>query len=387
MPEYHNDDSLRSRLPQTAFAFGGYNVTNMGRTPELLAHPVYGPIVAAYLREASQVYAEVVKQPVDLVARMREGRESRGVIDHVEDVALIVAVQMAQLRLLEEFHGISLRKGRLALGHSVGEAVALMGAGVYEMKDLLAVLLTMAEECVQLANAVTMGVLFSRGPALDLQVVHRLCLEISQQGRGTVAVSTYLSPNSLLLMGQNDTLARLEALVHDVIPAPVFIRRNEHQWPPLHTSIMWQRCIPNRTAVLLETMPGGFRAPALPILSMITGDSSYHAYNSRELMDRWVDHPQRFWDVICKILANGVETVVHVGPNPSLLLATFRRLSTNMEAQMNRPGLGGLGRRTLAHLVRRPWLTGLLPSFTALYRAPFVQHIILEDWLRNGGRG
>ena len=74
-----NDASLRSRLPQTAFAFGGYNVTNMGRTPELLAHPAYGPIVAGYLREASRIYAEVLKQPVDLVARMREGRESRGV--------------------------------------------------------------------------------------------------------------------------------------------------------------------------------------------------------------------------------------------------------------------------------------------------------------------
>jgi [acyl-carrier-protein] S-malonyltransferase len=93
-------------LAQTAFAFGGYNVTNRGRTPELLAHPAYGPSVAAHLREASQIYAEVLQQPVDLVARMREGKESRGVIDHVEDVAVIVAVQMAQLRLLEEFHGI-----------------------------------------------------------------------------------------------------------------------------------------------------------------------------------------------------------------------------------------------------------------------------------------
>src|SRR2546421_688582 len=35
----------------TAFAFRGYNVTNLGRTPELLDHPAYGPVVRAALSE------------------------------------------------------------------------------------------------------------------------------------------------------------------------------------------------------------------------------------------------------------------------------------------------------------------------------------------------
>jgi hypothetical protein len=35
----------------------------------------------------------------------------------------------------------------------------------------------------------------------------------------------------------------------------------------------------------------------------------------------------------------------------------------------------------MARAVRRPWLTALLPSRTALLRAPTVEHIILEDWL------
>ena len=32
-------------MDEAAFAFRGYNVTNLGRTPELLEHPAYGPIV------------------------------------------------------------------------------------------------------------------------------------------------------------------------------------------------------------------------------------------------------------------------------------------------------------------------------------------------------
>jgi hypothetical protein len=36
-------DRHREGIRATAFAFRGYNVTNLGRTPELLAHPSYGP--------------------------------------------------------------------------------------------------------------------------------------------------------------------------------------------------------------------------------------------------------------------------------------------------------------------------------------------------------
>jgi [acyl-carrier-protein] S-malonyltransferase len=378
---HNHGNQLSMRLRHAAFAFRGYNTTNLGRTPELMAHPAYGPIVAGYLREGSQICADTIKQPVDLLARVQDRRETRDLGDYPEDVALIVAVEMAQLRLLEEFFGIALKQARLATGYSLGEAAALIGAGVYEMKDLITVPLALAKDCADLAKGVAMGVLFSRGPVLDFDTVRRMCLEISQRGKGVVDIMTYLSPNSLLLLGQEETLGRFETLMHDVFPNKVFLRRNPNRWPPLHTPIMWQRCIPNRSAVLMQTIPGGFRAPTPAVLSMVTGDTSYEECNSREILHQWVDHPQRLWDVIYKLLASGVDTVVHVGPDPNLLPATFARLSSNIRAQMNGRSLGSLGRRTLSRMVRRPWLTRLLPSFTALFRAPFVQQIILEDWL------
>jgi [acyl-carrier-protein] S-malonyltransferase len=252
---------------------------------------------------------------------------------------------------------------------------------VYQLADLVRVPIAMSEDCAELAHEVTLAVLFSRGPVLDFDVVRRLCLEISQQGSGIIAISTYLSPNSVLLMGQNGTLRHFETLVHEMFPKQVYLRRHQHRYPPLHTPIMWLRNIPNRTAVLLQTTPGGFRAPSVPLLSMVTGEASYQEFNSREMMHRWVDHPQRLWDIVYKVLADGIETVIHVGPSPNLVPATFRRLSSNIEAQTNGRGLGKLGRRTLANLVRRPWLTRVLPSSAVLLRAPFVKQIILEDWL------
>jgi [acyl-carrier-protein] S-malonyltransferase len=32
-------------------------------------------------------------------------------------------------------------------------------------------------------------------------------------------------------------------------------------------------------------------------------------------------------------------------------------------------------------MMQRPWLASVLPARASLLRAPFVEHIILEDWL------
>ncbi len=62
-------DQLKRKLPKTAFAFRGYNTTNLGRSDELLRHPAYGQIVRSCLREASLVCSDVTSKRVDLAAR------------------------------------------------------------------------------------------------------------------------------------------------------------------------------------------------------------------------------------------------------------------------------------------------------------------------------
>src|SRR5262249_48633246 len=95
------------------------------------------------------------------------------------------------------------------------------------------------------------------------------------------------------------------------------------------------------------------------------------------------DHPQRLWDVIETTLSEGVETVIHVGPAPSLIAATFARLSNNVVRQMGNGNkyLHMLGRGLVSRLNHHAWLAHLLPSKTALLRAPYLVHVHLEDWL------
>jgi [acyl-carrier-protein] S-malonyltransferase len=371
---------LVDRLGVTAYAFRGYNVTNLGRSFELLAHPAYGPVVEGYLRSASELCADVLRRKVDLVDRVRRNEETTLASYH-EALALIVSMSLAQVRLLEEFFEVPLARARMVYGYSLGELTAVCSAGVFKVEDALRLPLVVGDDCVALAEGVTMGVLFSRGPLLDFEEVKRLCVKITAEGKGTIGISSYLAPNTVLLLGQNGTIDTFSQRMHDVFPARVYLRKNEHQWPPLHTPIVWQRNVPNRTAVLAQTMPGGFTRPHPPVFSLVTGKMSYNDYNSREILVQWIDQPQRLWDAVYETLAQRVETLIHVGPDPNLIPATFHRLSDNVQAQLTGNSLNKLGLRAMARAVRRPWLTALLPSRTALLRAPTVRHIILEDWL------
>ena len=372
MPQNH----LISRLPATALAFRGYNVTNLGRTAELLSHPAYGPTMLRHLALVGEVASELLHRPVDLVARVRAGEETT-LATYGDAVALLIAVETAQLELLEQCFGIDYRAARFSFGFSLGEIAALVAGGIIDSGSAIQVPLLLADDCVSLAEDVTLGVLFTRSRELIVDDISRLCLHINQQGRGVIGVSAHLAPNSLLMMGQRDTLDRFLALAQTALNLRLHLRKNDSRWPPLHTPITWQRQIPNRAAERMHTLPFTLAKPQPQVLSLVTGDYSYAPTNARELLYRWVDHPQRMWDAVYETLSSGVKTVIHVGPDPNIIPATFRRLSEDVVSQTQE----SRSLRALSAAIRRLWLRRLLPQRAALLRAPYVEHIILEDWL------
>lgn len=374
-------DDLRKRIGHAAFAFRGYNVTNLGRSPEILEHPAYGPVYLRILKEASEICSEAIRRRIDLVARVRN-REESSMETYAQDVALIVATELAHVRLLEEFFDVPFAEGQMVLGYSLGEVSAVVACGVFDMAAAMTPMMTLARDCVSLAHDVTMGILFSRGPELDFGAVQKLCLQITSEGYGQIAVSSFLAPNTALLLGQGETVEQFKQVMHETLPKTTNLRKNPNHWPPLHTPILRQANIPDRAGVMMDTASGGFTTPSPRILSCVTGDFSYNDFNSRDLLTRWVDHPQLVWNVIDKTLASGVEKIIHVGPEPNIIPATFLRLSNNVSTQLNGKSLSSLGLRAMSQIVRRRrWLTGLLSSDATLLRAPFVDHIILEDWL------
>ncbi len=383
VPRNLTKDDLKRHIHSTAFAFRGYDVANVGRSAELLDHPSYGPIVAQMLEQAAEIGSATLGRKLDLVGHIRAG-EKTALATFPEDIATVVAMEAAQIRILEELFQIPIHEVRLSFGYSIGELTSLIFSGVFSLEELLPIPLLLAADCAELAHDTTLGVLFTRnGPELHPEDVERLCMAISGEGQGLIGPSAFLSPNTALLLGQGNTLDRVEKLMREYLPDKVMLRRNPNQWPPLHSPLVWQRLIPNRAAVALYKIAGNPAKPNPPVVSMVTGEASYDGVNTRDLLVRWTDHPQRLWDVIDTTLAEGVETVVHAGPGPSLISATFTRLSNNVSRHL---GYGNkyinmLGRGLASGLSHHAWLSRRLPSKTNLLRAPYLHHVALEDWL------
>lgn len=379
--------NLKDTLAEGAFAFRGYNTTNLGRTPELLSHPRYGPVLQTHLGKASALCSEFLKRKINLEERILAGRESE-LATFGEDVGLIVGVELAQIAILEEQFDISFPRARLSMGFSLGEISALICSGVFKIEEVLPPILSLADDCAELALDTTMGILFSLEGSLDLDAVRKLCVEICLEGKGLIGISAHLSPNSLLMLGQQQTIERFRLAMADAFPPEMKLnlRKNSDRWPPLHTPLMWAKNIPNRAAMMAYSIPGGLKSPDPDVLSLATGKISYNDYNSREILQLWIDHPQRLWDAIVEMLSSGIETIIHVGPAPNLLPATFKRLSENVSSQLGRGPLGNLGMRAISGIAKRPWLTRMLSARASLLRAPFVKHVVLEDWLLQNGR-
>jgi [acyl-carrier-protein] S-malonyltransferase len=378
-PPFPVDALAAGDLSACAMSYRGYNITNLGRTPELLAVPAYREIVVEELTRFGAIASDVIKTPVDLVRNV-EGRREFGLDQYAHAVALIIAAEAAQLRLLREHHGIDHSHARLAFGYSLGEMMAVCSCGAIAATDLIRVPLELARDCAELAHNVTLAVLFSREKIIAESHIHRLCVRVTSAGCGTIGISSVLSPNTYLLVGQGESMARFKAAIGDELPG-AHLRLNDHRWPPLHTPIVRQRCVSDRAAVLMESLPCG-QFPARPaIVSLVTGKRSYDETSARDLLRRWIDQPQRLWDAVCETLAADVKTIIHVGPAPNMIPATFTRLAENIKQQVGGRSLGSYGRRAMTGVARHPWLGPLLPARAALLRAPYVQQIVLEDWL------
>lgn len=367
---------LAALMPTTALAFRGYNLANLGRSAELLAQQTYGDIVRQKLVRASEIASRELGRPVDLVAMVESGVETT-LQCYGESVALVLAMEAAHVEILEKVFRISARSARVAFGYSLGEVGALVASGILKFEDALSIPLQLADDCASLADDVKLAVLYTRSTALPMEAVHRAIDHVNLAGQGLMGLSTVLAPSALLLMGQGDTLDRLRDRISTTVKEKVILRRRDDVFPPMHTCITWLKQIPNRASLSMLTLPSSGLRPEPPVLSMVTGLLSYNDYNFRSLLGRWIDHPQQVWHVVTATLSLGVSTVLHVGPAPNLLPATFTRLQENVESQTR----GSIGMRALAAVVRRPWLASILPTEVSLLRAPLVRQINLEDWL------
>lgn len=369
-------DQITGQLSTTAFVFRGYNVTNMGRTPELLNHPRFGGYLAKRLEQCGEIASDVMHRPIDLLGRVSRGEETN--LDTYSDaIALIMAVEMAHVDILEQEYHVQLAKAQYLMGYSLGELTALVAGRCLSLEDALTIPLSLSTDTAKLAPTCTLAVIFCRKATLNADRVHHFCQEINAEGNGLIGISAVLSPNSLIVIGEQDTTSRLHVRLQEAIADRVYLKKNPHKWPPMHTPIVWREHINSRASLLMSQMKSGFTAPKPPVLSLVTGACSYTDSNVRDIICQWVDKPQHLWQAVYHTLSSGTESLIHLGPEPNIVPATYSRLAENVEAQIK----ASISTRALSTLVYRPWLNALIGERAYLLRAPTIKQTNLEDWL------
>ena len=165
-------------------------------------------------------------------------------------------MELAQIRLLEEFFDIRLNRARMIYGYSLGELTAGdRGRRVRDATTRSSLPLSMAADCVALAENVTMGVLFSRGPLLDFDEVKRLCLKINAEGQGVIGISSYPGAQHGVAVGteRHDRPLSPSRCTTCFRPASICARITT---PGRRCTRRWfgNAIIPNRVGVLMHTL-------------------------------------------------------------------------------------------------------------------------------------
>jgi [acyl-carrier-protein] S-malonyltransferase len=201
-------------------------------------------------------------------------------------------------------------------GHSLGEYSAVGAAGGLGTEDLVRTVRRRGE-LMQEAVPVGLGAMSAvLGPGRDL--VEACCREASLGGE-TVVAANFNAPEQTVIAGHAGAVARAGALLaargaKRVVPLPVSA--------PFHSPLM----VPARNGLVpvLAALP--FAGLSVPLYNNVDAAPVRDAGGVCDGLIRQVDAPVRWVELVERMVADGFDTFVEVGPG-SVLSGLIRRIA------------------------------------------------------------
>ncbi|MCI6552728.1 MAG: ACP S-malonyltransferase [Lachnospiraceae bacterium] len=235
---------------------------------------------------------------LDMVRLISEEEEKLNLTEYTQ-IAML-AVETAIWKVLE---GKGLRAD-VAAGLSLGEYGALAVSGVMTLEDLFRVI---RKRGIYMQEACPTGGAMTAVLGAEVSLVEAVCEEIE----GTVSIANYNCPGQIVITGE-------ERAVHEA--AERLSEKGARRCIPLKVSGPFHSLLLKGAGERLrrELDRVEIFAPSIPYISNVNADYVREREGIRDLLEQQVASPVRFWQSIERMIADGVDSFVEIGPGKTL---------------------------------------------------------------------
>ncbi|BEN29956.1 TPA: ACP S-malonyltransferase [Serratia marcescens] len=298
-------------MTQFAFVFPGQGSQTVGMLAELAAQ---FPIVEETFGEASSALG------YDLWQLVQQG-PAEELNKTWQTQPALLAASVAIFRVWQQQGG---KAPALMAGHSLGEYSALVCAGVLDFKAAIR-LVELRGKLMQEAVPEGTGAMYAI-IGLDNDAIAKACEE-SAQGQ-VVSPVNFNSPGQVVIAGNKEAVERAGAAckaagAKRALPLPVSV--------PSHCALM--KPAADKLAVALQDIT--FNAPQVPVVNNVDVRTENDPEAIRSALVRQLYSPVRWTESIEFIAAQGVTSLLEVGPGKVLTGLTKRIVDTLTAAAVN----------------------------------------------------
>ena len=230
----------------------------------------------------------------------------------------ILTVSIAALRVLQQETGLV---PAMTAGHSLGEYSALVASGALTFTDAVAIVRkrgTFMQEAVPVGVGGMAAVL-----GMETEVLEQICKD-SAEGQA-VSPANYNCPGQIVISGHMEAVKRAAARAEaagakKVVMLPVSA--------PFHSALM--KPAAKKLARALESVT--VQDLKIPVLSNVEADFYPSKNQVKRLLTEQVDHPVRWIEEMEKMVREGVDKCVEIGPG-KVLNGLVRKISRETAMQ------------------------------------------------------
>jgi [acyl-carrier-protein] S-malonyltransferase len=227
----------------------------------------------------------------------------------------ILTMSVAALRVLETENGVT---PSLTAGHSLGEYSALVASGSLVFADAVKIVRLRGQfmqEAVPVGEGAMAAVL-----GMDREEIESLCEEVAQGE--VLAAANFNCPGQIVVAGHTKAVQRAVDEVNERGRRAVMLPVSA----PFHSPLM--KPAAERLDKELAEVP--VRELRIPVVTNVEAEINASKERVKDLLVRQVFHPVRWEESMRKMVGEGVERVVEIGPG-KVLTGLMKRIAGEVE--------------------------------------------------------